>query len=153
MELRLKRRWYTDESTVGELRLGDQHLCWTLEDRRRPDGVKVPGGTCISPGRYRVALTVSPAARRGELWTPRADGVLPLLVDVPGFDGVRIHSGNTHGDTLGCILVGKFRAPDRLGGSRQALEELLPTLQVAIDRKEEIWLTMEDGEEWTSRNS
>src|SRR5690606_33547703 len=99
MELLLARRGYTDEATEGDLfDMTDgvqEFLCYTLEDTVR-DGPKVPGKTAIPTGRYRVAVTMSPRFRE---W-------MPLLKDVPGFTGIRIHPGNTSADTEGCILVG-----------------------------------------------
>jgi Family of unknown function (DUF5675) len=75
---------------------------------------QVPGTTAIPAGRYRVALTVSDRAARGSLWSPRPDHNLPLLLDVHGFEGIRIHSGNTDRNTEGCILVGRSRAVDAI---------------------------------------
>jgi hypothetical protein len=79
----------------------------TTRPRWRTRGKKVPGTTAIPAGRYRVVLTVSDRAARGSLWSPRPDHKLPLLPDVHGFEGIRIHSGTTDRDTEGCILVGR----------------------------------------------
>lgn len=107
LEFRLVREEFTTESTVGKLyfRLSDRDpwtwLCWTLEDvvREAPgkpvEAWKVNGQTAIPRGAYAVRVTRS--ARFG------VD--LPLLLDVPGFAGIRIHGGNTAADTEGCILV------------------------------------------------
>ena len=76
---------------------------------------KVPGQTAIPAGRYSVCLTMS--ARFGR--------VLPLLVGVPGFSGIRIHTGNVIDDTEGCILVGRRRSGVRIAESRMAFRKLM----------------------------
>ena len=114
MTLVLTRRWAEADATIGELFIDGMNECFTLEDVVRDtlheDGSpKIHGQTAIPAGRYRVILTPSPAVQRGAMWSPRADTALPLLCDVPGFDGIRIHAGNSAKDTAGCILVGKIR--------------------------------------------
>jgi hypothetical protein len=139
MELRLSRDKLTDRATLGALFAavgdGEQFLCYTLEDVVRA-GPKVPGETAIPAGRYRVRLT----------WSDRFKRVLPLVCDVPGFTGIRIHAGNTAADTAGCPLVGHTRFGDRLQESRAALEDLLPRLE-AWEKSGEVWLTVENA--WT----
>lgn len=141
MEMRAKRTWYTYHSTISDLNIDDRHECWVLEDTRRPDGEKVHGRTCIPPGRYKVVITRS----------QRFGIDLPLLVDVPGFSGVRIHPGNTDADTEGCLLPGRTRVTDRVGESRAAFDALYAKIRDAIDDGEGCWITMEDGEEWTKK--
>ena len=102
MQLTLQRKASDAGATIGELTAEGQHLCYTVEDvvREVPgapvDTWKVRGKTAIPAGRYRSTVTLSPRFRR----------LLPLLHDVPGFAGVRIHPGNTASDTEGCILPG-----------------------------------------------
>lgn len=100
----------------------------------RPGAVKVPGESAIPAGRYRVALT----------WSNRLQRVLPLLLDVPGFTGVRIHAGNTAADTAGCLLVGQLREAAAVLDSRAALAALLPKLEAAAGRQEPIWIEIEE---------
>lgn len=107
LEFRLTREEFSDESTVGRLffRLSDRDpwtwLCWTLEDPVREvpgepvEAWKIKGDTAIPRGTYAVRVTRS----------NRFKTDLPLLLNVPGFEGVRIHGGNTAADTEGCILV------------------------------------------------
>lgn len=133
MELNLKRTVLTEASTIGQLSIGGKFQCFTLEDRIRPPGVKVAGKTAIPKGRYEIQVTHSP--RFGKL--------MPLLVDVPGFAGIRIHSGNKAADTEGCILVGETQGKDFIGNSRKAYKALFAKLLEASGRNEPIWLTIE----------
>ncbi len=98
MKITVVRTGYTPESTAGIMILNNDYFGVTLEDQFR-EGPKVPGKTCIPAGRYKVELSFS----------NRFQKVLPVLLNVPGFEGVRIHGGNTAADTLGCILVGSKR--------------------------------------------
>ena len=119
MELQVKRTDLTDESTIGEFSVNGQFECYTLEDKVRL--VKIAGKTAIPPGRYEVIVNFS--QRFGRL--------LPLLLNVPRFEGVRIHPGNTDADTEGCILVGDTKKPNFVGDSRPAFERLFEKLKVA----------------------
>lgn len=127
MKLRLKREDYSDARTIGRLSIDGEDFCWTLEDRVRT-GPKVHGQTAIPSGTYAVKLTMS----------PRFGRILPLLVDVPGFDGVRIHPGNTAADTEGCLLVGTGRTEDTITGSRDAFNALMLRLEHAADIEIEV---------------
>lgn len=127
-ELELRRKWLTDKSTIGELYVNGEFECFTLEDVVRPE--KVYGQTAIPAGRYRVIFSKSPRFKR----------VLPLLMHVPNFEGVRIHAGNTAVDTEGCILVGQERGEDKVLKSRLALEALLAKIT------DPCWITIQDAE-------
>ncbi len=131
--LRLQREPSDMGATIGGLYLNDRWIMWTLEDGIR-EPVRPAGGivtaewvtswkinrkTCIPQGRYQVGLTLS--ARFGV--------VLPEIMNVPGFSGIRIHSGNTVDDTDGCILVGSSRGDRKIYDSRHALEWLMMQLQ------------------------
>ncbi len=123
MKLDLIRRWLTDASTVGELYVDGERCCFVLEDRHRPNQPKVPGATCIPTGVYEVRITHSPRFNRD----------LPLVCDVPGFAGVRIHPGNTVADTEGCLLPGRIRHGESVQESRLAFVELFAKLQGAAE--------------------
>jgi hypothetical protein len=117
MKLELVRKVKTGESTIGILSIDGKFECYTLEDVVRV-GEKIYGQTAIPTGTYKVILTMSPRFKR----------VLPLIVDVPGFDGIRIHPGNTAKDTDGCILVGTSSGKDVVNNSRVAFEALYSKL-------------------------
>lgn len=145
MELRLERHLPGLTCTIGDLTIDGEPFTHTLEDL--PRTAKIPGETCIPAGIYRVELTESPAVRRGALWSPNEKGLLPLLVGVPGFEGVRIHAGNSDKDTRGCILVGSWRGGEFLYNSRDALASLMDMLEIAVIAKRPIWIDIRDAVE------
>lgn len=116
-ELKLVRKWFTENSTIGELYVDGVFQCFILEDVVR--GVKIPGETAIPAGRYEVRITFSERFQRE----------LPILVAVPGYVGIRIHGGNTKKDTKGCLLTGTVTAIDYVGESLKALEALIAKLR------------------------
>ncbi len=99
---------------------------------RRFPARKVVGLTAIPEGSYPVVITKSPRFRR---W-------LPLLVGVPGFTGIRIHSCNMAADTRGCILVGENTIVGRLTSSRATLTKLITAIMAASDQGELVWITI-----------
>jgi len=131
MEMRLEREPSTDGATIGRLFVNGALRAFTLEDVVR-DGPKVIHETAIPAGRYRVTITMS----------QRFGRMLPLVNDVPGFTGIRFHSGNFAGDTSGCILVGMNRGRASLLSSRVAMDWLQPQIAAALARGDEVWLTV-----------
>lgn len=122
MILTLKRQTFTETSTIGSLLVDDVFECYSLEDRSRlPEEPKVPCKTAIPYGSYQVVMTNS--RRFGKL--------LPELLGVPNFTGVRIHSGNKAEDTEGCILVGGTKSADWISDSTVALHSLMDKLRKA----------------------
>lgn len=130
MELRLERAQYKPDSTIGRLYVDGRLECYTLEDGIRTN--KVFGETAIPAGRYAVAVTYSPHFRRN----------LPLVCDVPGFEGVRIHPGNKPADTLGCILVGRHwsEGEETITASRTAFDALFPKIRAALKDEDPVVL-------------
>lgn len=122
------------EAIIGEMFIDGEYFCDTLEDKLRL--TKVAGKTGIPRGTYRVLITYS----------PRFNRMLPLLVNVPGFEGVRIHSGNSSKDTEGCILVGKWdeKTPDWISNSKATFDKLFAKLEDAVKNKEEITITLNE---------
>ncbi len=131
----LQRQPSADGATIGELSIGGVHECYTCEDVVRPPGVKVPGQTAIPAGRYRVTVTFSNRFQR----------LLPLLNDVPGFTGIRIHPGNTAADTDGCLLVGVTKGTNTIGQSRMAFEPLFAKIVAAVQDGGECWIEIRDA--------
>jgi len=119
MLITIKRLHKTEASTIGELLVDGVFECFTLEDTERE--VKIKGETAIKEGKYKVIINKSNRFKR----------LLPLLLNVPEFEGVRIHSGNTNHDTEGCILVGQTKSKNFIGKSRKAFNALFKKMQVA----------------------
>lgn len=119
MKIEVKRLHRTDNSTIGELTIDGKFECYTLEDIER--NVKIKGETAIPKGTYKVIINQSNRFKR----------MLPLLIGVPNFEGVRIHAGNSNHDTEGCILVGQNRSVDYITKSRKAFDSLFKKMQEA----------------------
>ena len=135
MNLLLDRCSPGKDATLGTLSVNGKLLCWTLEDTvREVDGQpvskwKVLGATAIPRGKYAVIITYSNRFKRD----------MPLLVDVPGFSGIRIHPGNTSEDTEGCILVGgRPTKPNWLPNSRMTFDKLFAILEEAEQHGEPV---------------
>lgn len=134
MELKLNRIFLGSSATIGELLVNDKHLCDTLEDRVRPEGEKVYGKTAIPEGTYEVKLTHSPRFKK----------ILPEILNVPNFSGIRIHTGNSSKDTEGCIIVGTWdgEKEDWVGSSKIAFDKLMSLLEKATNNKEKVTITV-----------
>ncbi|MCC2546431.1 DUF5675 family protein [Hymenobacter sp. BT175] len=120
------RKWLSKKCTVGQLTLNGILFCYTLEDVVRKSGeAKVHSATAIPAGTYPVILNISNRFKK----------LMPLVQNVPGFAGVRIHPGNTAADTQGCLLVGlsKMQTNDKIYNSQAAYEQLMAKL-VEFDR-------------------
>lgn len=135
MKLTLKRIALRPTYTIGRLYIDGEYFCDTCEDKVRDtnkngvfdEGKKVYGETAIPYGTYTIILSMSNRFKR----------VLPLLLDVPEFSGIRIHSGNTAKDSLGCILVGENKQVGKVLNSRKTEKKLMKVLQ-ATDEDIEI---------------
>ena len=128
MEITVKRTPFPDY-TEGEMFLDDHKFCDTLEDTVREPGVKIPGKTAIPAGRYQVIMSYSNRFKR----------VMPQIMKVPGFEGIRIHPGNAAANTEGCLLVGTKSAPGVIRDSRKAYDLLVYELQID---KTPHWITI-----------
>ena len=142
MRIRVVREPSLDGSTLSVWFVDGYFECFGLEDVVREQqgqpvsAWKVPSRTAIPSGRYGVVIT--PSARFSRR--------LPLLVDVPGFEGVRIHPGNTSQDTEGCLLPGRLRAAARVGDSRAAFDRLFARMEQAAAANHPIEIAIENPE-------
>ncbi|MEK0431759.1 MAG: hypothetical protein RL139_1563 [Gemmatimonadota bacterium] len=134
MNVLVRRRWFTERSTISDVLIDERWFCFALEDRIRAPGVKVPRATCIPAGRYRLIIDRS----------QRFGVDMPHVLDVPGFTGIRIHAGNTDADTEGCLLLGSARSSGKVMHSRVACDRFVSLLHAALSRGEDCWIEYVD---------
>lgn len=142
MRLSLNRHPPGVTCMIGELLVDGESLTNTLEDL--PHETKIDGDTCIPAGTYQIVLTESPAVKEGRLWSPHPEGLLPLLLNVPDFEGVRIHAGNDARDTRGCILVGQWTGGEIIHNARIALQAVMDMLEIATIGRQPIEIEVND---------
>lgn len=130
MKLNLKRIHKTNNSTIGELSIDGKFECYVIEDVERE--TKVFGKTAIPKGTYEVVITMSNRFKK----------LLPLLLNVPNYEGVRVHTGNTALDTEGCLILGQTRSVDFVGGSKLAMSAFMPKLTNAL-KNGKVFITIE----------
>lgn len=132
MKMQLERVQQDADVTIGALACDGAFVCWVCEDAVREvpgqpvEAWKVPGKTAIPTGHYRIDVTMSARFKR----------LLPILVAVPGFEGVRIHPGNSAADTEGCLLPGRVRLGKSVGQSVLAFNDLFARINDAQRRRE-----------------
>ena len=132
MEIDLIRKTKTDKTTIGDLSVNGKFFCFVLEDKDRGltqsmsltqiKKLKVYGETAIPEGRYEVVITMSDRFKRR----------LPLLMNVPGYEGIRIHTGNKAVDTHGCLLPGRVKSVDAVAESTIAFNSLFVLLDKTL---------------------
>ena len=134
MELTLKPFKKTKLSSISKLFVDGVYECDILEDTiRGVKEAKVFGKTAIPAGKYQVVMTMSTRFKR----------ILPLLIAVPGYEGVRIHPGNTPEDTLGCLLPGQECATkDFVAYSTKEFNELMVKINKATKAGQKIYINV-----------
>lgn len=142
MELLVKRSYKGENYTIGHLYVNGQFFCDTIEDVDRKltsdmdieqiTQIKVYGETAIPTGTYNVIINQSAVFKKE----------LPLLENVKGFSGIRIHTGNTQKDSLGCIIVGQNKVKGQVINSKITFSKLMPILKNAFDSGEKISITI-----------
>ena len=150
MELTLKRIARRDTYTIGRLSIDGKYFCDTVEDRdrgldqRQPLQVNIArkkkGVTAIPVGTYRITLAVQSPRFSKQSKYAFCNGFLPRLINVPAFDGVLIHIGNTAADSEGCILVGENKEVGKVINSTATFQRLYAKLK---ESKDEIYITVE----------
>lgn len=150
MELNIKRIARRETYTIGRLYIDGKYFCDTLEDKDRGLRQDMPvaiiratkrkGITAIPTGRYRMTLAVQSPKFSKRATYQFCNGYLPRLINVPGYDGVLIHIGNTARDTEGCLLVGKNTQIGKVLDSRKTFIELYDRL---LGAKDDIYIKIE----------
>lgn len=128
----IEREWFTDKSTIGTLSFDGEFFCFTLEDTCRRK--KIYGKTAIPSGRYEVIIDFSKRHQRE----------MPLIVGVPGFDGIRFDIANKADEVLGCVAVGFKRGVDEIYESRKAHESFMAELRKRL-AKGKVYLSVVGG--------
>lgn len=138
MELEIRRKPAFENAVLGELFVDDRFEMFTLER----------ANVMIPAGHYPVRLTFSTRASQGQLWTPDLDGhKLPVIEDVGHRSGIRFHAGNVAANSDGCVIVGYELGHASVGHSRQALMDLMVTLDRAEKGDEPIFVRVESAEQ------
>lgn len=131
INLLLQRLFLRDHYTIGKLYVNSDFFSHVLEDKVRefgPDGEgKVKGETAIPYGEYEVIIADTTIKQTPE-YVAEFGQKLPLLLNVPFFEGIRIHAGNTDIDTHGCLLVGVNDITGQIHNSQATLKELMRIL-------------------------
>lgn len=131
--IRVKRSIFTPKSTGGELYMPDGSFqCFTLEDTIRDH--KIAKETAIPSGRYELVIA----------WSNRYQKPMPRLLNVPFYQGILIHNGNTPAHTEGCLLVGRERKPDAVYESILAFEAIFPKLK-KLTESGKVFIEIEGG--------
>jgi hypothetical protein len=133
LELIVNRDFYTPKNTIGILSIGNSRW-YTLEDAVRK--IKILKETAIPSGRYRIIPYVYSSLSQ----------IRPMFLNVPNYEGIFMHPGNTEADTAGCLLVGKNQSMGVLMESRKAYSEICVHLCNAWTNKKEVWITIIDKE-------
>lgn len=130
MKLKLKRIALRPTYTIGKLYIDDAYFCDTLEDTVRDTNKsgkfdngeqKIKGKTAIPYGTYEIKWTYSPRFKK---YTPQ-------LMNVPSFEGIRVHAGNTSADTEGCLILGENKQVGKVLNSRATINKFYPIIKEA----------------------
>lgn len=149
MKIRVERKWPKPTYSIGRFYIDGIFYCNTLEDADRglkqTDSLdyiksrKVANETAIPKGTYKVAMNVtSPKYAASSWYWSLCQGKVPRLLNVPGFDGILIHTGNNPLQTSGCLLVGKNTKVGQLTESKETFKKIYKLMKSAYDKGEEI---------------
>lgn len=153
MIIKVRRIAKRDKYTIGKLYINGAYFCDTLEDTDRGlssdmplyqiESRKIYGQTAIPTGSYDVLMTYSPKFA-SKSWAKPYNGRLPLVNNVPGFSGVRIHPGNDHTATSGCLLCGRNTVVGKVTQSQATFESLMRNHIIpTLNKKDKIRLIVE----------
>lgn len=152
MKILLKRTAKKSTYTIGKIYVDGQYVCDCIEDKDRGlkqsmtleqiNKLKVYGQTAIPTGEYKVTLNViSPKYSKSTWYKQNANGArVPRILNVKGFDGVLIHTGNTAEDSHGCIIIGQNKEVGKVINSKETFKKFYQILQSS---KDDITLTIQ----------
>lgn len=154
MKIELKRIAKKSLYTIGKIYVDGKYICDCIEDRDRGltqntplaqiKKIKVPKETAIPSGTYTVTLNVvSPKFSLKPYYKCFCGGRVPRLLNVPGFDGILIHTGSSQNSSAGCIIVGENKVVGRVINSQACFEKLYKILKGANDKGEKITITIQ----------
>lgn len=150
MEILIDRKWKKEGYTIGKLYVDGVAFCETLEDRDRGlkssmpleeiKAMKKAATTAIPTGAYWVRMDIiSPKYSTKEWYIRNCHGArMPRLENVPGYEGVLVHPGNTAADTEGCILVGRNKVKGKVVQSKETFMLLYNKMYEAYSKGERI---------------
>lgn len=138
MEIKLHRKYRGTNYCIGKLYINNEYFSDVLEDPDRGlqdtmsiqeiQQLKVKGNTCIPYGTYDITITYSPKFKKR----------LPLINNVKGFEGIRIHSGNTSKDTEGCLLLGFNKIKGKVINSKETVDKFITIIQQTLNKGEKV---------------
>ena len=154
MKLTLKRIAKRPTYTIGKLYIDGEYFADTCEDKDRGLTQSMPLAeikkrkvyslTAIPTGTYTISMnTVSPKYSKRDFYKKLCNGKVPRLLNVPGYDGVLIHVGNSDHDTAGCVLVGENSVKGKVLNSRVTFSRLYGVMKTASDKGEKITITIQ----------
>lgn len=138
MELLLKRIAKKNKYTIGNLYVNGEWFCNTLEDTDRGltqdmpleeiKKIKVYGKTAIPTGTYKVNMSIISPKFKSRVWAKPYNGMIPRLENVPGYEGILLHPGNSAEDSIGCILPGYNTVKGKVTQSQDTFHKLMAIL-------------------------
>lgn len=160
MEIKVDRKYRKSTYTISNLTIDGKWICNVIEDRDRGlhqgmsltqlKALKIKSETAIPSGRYLITMKiVSPKFYQKTYYKHFCMGKLPRLLNVPGFDGILIHAGNTAtgiataGMSAGCLLMGLNTIKGKLTKTKEYFELVYKILLEADKKGEPIWITIE----------
>jgi len=135
MLIKITRKWYSSKSTIGLVSVDGVKCGFSLEDVARPDGVKVYGETAIPAGEYQVTIDYSEKFKQ----------LMPHILDVPNFTGIRIHKGLNASHSSGCVLVGLSKGQDSISDCQATYDYIYGSIEEALRKKEKVTIWIVNG--------
>lgn len=141
MEFRVIREYFgkpegdKEGFTKGSMLAEGTRMAYSVEDEDRHlelGGEKVYGKTAIPRGRYRIVVDFSHRFQKN----------LPHILDVPGYEGVRVHGGNRAEQSLGCILIGLFQTADGVSNCPPAVQRMIDLIEADAEIGKDSWITI-----------